>query len=787
MESYSSIFSIKTNPVSMYIALLSQEELIICDSSQYGCKEITRYSRTNELQLKYGPNYWVQWIDKTCIAWGTCSGIVFISNLTENGLEEPKIYNLDIPITTTFSAYGYLAICQSNSTIQFFDREGKQISELNLEKGVTKFKSPKFTYSRNFSAVLGGSPFVAFLDESAILHKSPFLYRFEDENHATMSSFMPQRNGLAFALDNNSVYVMILNKLDKSRIKITDPRPQKIVKLEWSKNSYNLYIIYADGLFTVFYPDVATTCSVMIPELAGAIDIDIDPFSQQIFYTTFDRTGVIYIAESNRNVFFTPENVYSFITKKYLTNSSNIPSELFPIRFATTLDQNTFVAANSGGFCLIKSDESISNFVKTTVKNISFIDKYLVVFSERHDDWYTASVYNLDLEIVTTFEINHIPLTISVYDNTMIVGCQTHMTKVTITTENSPIPLDDKFITLEKTEVAKTPRNILTFGENIIMHYTDRNCSYLSGLPLAKNIRYCWTTRDPDVAVLQSTDKVYLLFRGILFNFNGVVLFNDNARLYYLANTMNFQSVQLIERLYTPYFIVHFYNEPSIYEYFYKLYAGTKTLIDVFSNVLLLSIVKECHQEVVINCVNILPDIELANVIIQAFYAMRMPDKLNFMKFKIIPWRRVFKYMPASEQAKLITNVDPNDLQNFVEDISPLNNYDDVVKGVLAYSALVPAYFVIRNGDKDLAKYIQNLSATVTSWGLYYDKTRYPEQQFNEIINDLEKAGEKVKNYALLFGIYLAMNDPRAAEIEANHPELKEDIEQARENYSKRK
>ncbi|EAY22025.1 hypothetical protein TVAG_456600 [Trichomonas vaginalis G3] len=784
MTSYSSIFLIKSNPVNSYIAFVAQEILYICDSSKYECPEIARYARSEDSLRAYGPNYWFQWLDKTTFVWGSCNGAVFVSNFDDNmKIEEPKVHDLNMPITATFSAFGYLAICQSNSTILFYDRDIKQISSLDFEKGIARFKCVKFIYPRTLTAIFSGSPFVAFLDENAILHKSPFLFKFEDEKHAVLTSFCAYKNILAYSVENNSVFVKQLNDPSSKAVKVLEPTPVRVVKLEWSRNGSTLFIMLSNSTIMLYISNTGNVCTVRCKEIEGIMDAEFDSLYQQIFYTKFDGTGVIYIGETNNTVLFTPDQVFSLYQQKTLATIQELPKEIFPIRFGITLLDQYFVIANSNGFIFINNKtNTISKFNAIPVKNIGFIGRYIVVFTQRHDDWYEASVFDFNCEQVTDFQINHIPLYISTRKDYMIVGCQEFATDIKITDSETPIKLGDRYLSLEKHQIPPNTTNCLLTGENqVVITNNKKESSFLTGQPIKQGVRYCWNNSCPDITIIQRSKNFIMIYKGKCFKFPGALFYNDCARTFFLPSIWDLGKLQPIFRYFTSYFMIEMSHDPTIFRQFADFYRGMLCLPDVFSHTILLSFVKENVSEICAKILDVLTDKEISDVILATWRKLKLTDKFEFAKNRVIPWRRAFKEYTAPTKRDIVVAVHPNDLKHFLEDISPIENVQDLISEIIDLGALIPAYFVAAQEKIELLIKSEIDTAKIARF-IGIDKSRYSPEDFNTCLDELEKIAAKSQNIKLLYAVCINKDRSKAEEIEKSHPELHEDFQKAKES-----
>ena len=782
IETQEKIFSIKSAQKSTLIAFLSQETIFIRDSSKFGCPIVSQFTRSEESQHEFGPNYWVQWIDKSIISWGTCSGAAFFSKLDENNqFQEPLVVNLEMAITTTFSAYGYLAICQNNSIVQFISQDGKKISTLNFDKGISRFKSVRFIHPCYFSAVLAGSPVVAFLKKASIEEKTPFLFCFEKETNAIMSAYNPKRSYIAVQMDDHSVDAYVAGVADSQHSLILPKSDYEVVKMEWISNNA-LFIIYSNGKCMMYDADCGNTYFVDVPQLNGAIDIEFDPFHQQIFYSNMEKTGAVLLTQLSKNIIFTPISVYNILSGQIVASiKTNLPKEIFPIRLATYF-QNTYALANTNGFVIV-SNGSVFDFVQIQVKNIAVIDGFLFVFHQKDQEVFYVTVYSInDSKEITKFEIQNIPINVSSFDKTIIASSSTKYTiimiKELLPDDESEIKLNEQYSIKMETFTSTQKLLNVTFAGNdsIVLHNQDGTCVQMPESRLcSRTARNIFSSDFHGICVIHQYSDTILVFRDKYFSFENTALLIDDFNLYYGLKQQALGKISLSSKMYVPYLFTQLSSDTSVYDYFYQFFKNSEKIVPIFTQGLKLSFVSGNLNEVAA-LYRTMDDSTLASVAINAVKCVKMKDKNVLLLLKEIPWERIIPKLNSKDIAFILMVVDPSKLIEWIKTLGPLPNPDQIIQVLSVYGAFVPSMIV---SDLCNVQFIPNFNNPDVQLknllrGLKIDKKRWHPDIFNKCLLRILDESKQENNIPILYAALVVSNDPSADEFALQHPELKE-------------
>ena len=87
-------FAVVKIPFSSLIAYLTRDSLFLRNSSTANHDIVLRIIRSQESLQNYGPNQWMQYIDRFHICFGTKSGLISVLRLTDLTAYSKKLENI---------------------------------------------------------------------------------------------------------------------------------------------------------------------------------------------------------------------------------------------------------------------------------------------------------------------------------------------------------------------------------------------------------------------------------------------------------------------------------------------------------------------------------------------------------------------------------------------------------------------------------------------------------------------------------------------------------------------
>ncbi|EAX97061.1 hypothetical protein TVAG_196900 [Trichomonas vaginalis G3] len=786
----SDIFLIKACPNSGLMAFVSQSTIYLGQSSIYGCPIIAKYQQTDEETQKHGPIYWMQWFDRSSIAWGTCSGRIRVGSINHENqsITITSTFNVNMPMNAVFTAFNYIAVCDSNSNIFFFSKDGKHKSTISFKKDTAQFKSVNFISPRYFFGIYGGVPLVAFIDENTIEHHTQFLFNFEQVDNAKLISYCPRTAVLAFAKTDNSVQILIVGISSETFYTITPPGDDEILKLYWSIDGKYLYSIFSNGRVVICIIDLFERVTFLIPDLSDSVNLEFNSQSQQLFVSNLKETKVFYIGRNNHNIMFTPNSLVEHRTNKFVAkiddSEKSLPSKIFPIQYATSY-KNNYAVANAKGFVMINNNK-FSDFIPSKIDNMCFMKEFLFVFGLRVEElkqtWYRVQVFSKNFQRLATFEINHHPSHLSSYKHTILASCDTKYTIIKITKEKTPIPFGNRFISIRTTEEkSKIPiiGSAITENEEVLLLYKDLNVvQQPSNDIIARKVRSIWNNDYPQVTVLQKSNSSIIYYKSATILKSNSVFYCDSSKIYSLSSNQALGSITFFNENYISEFLPEFNKNEAAFRNIYLILKDDPNFASIFANSLELIFkhTKENLEPFLELYMKVLQPDEFATVISESIRVIKNKHRQVLLENPKLNWSQIMNRIPNRDAVRILLNVQPNYFSKFAQE-AKLQDPTSLVQTIIDYGAVLIGYrfaIIYNLNPFDILSKMDPYKAIRV---LKIDRIRYDNAQFNELIEKIRKLFENQQFTLLLYVLDLFSTDQNAILfLEMNYKNLSADF-----------
>jgi hypothetical protein len=118
---------------SRRLACLTFDSVAVRDGSLFDAPIVGTFTRAADSMSLRGPNCWVRWLHPPFLSFGTASGAIFISRVSNScEISDPVDLCIDQVITYTFAIYDHLAVCTSDSRLTFVSTAGKVFYEIAI-------------------------------------------------------------------------------------------------------------------------------------------------------------------------------------------------------------------------------------------------------------------------------------------------------------------------------------------------------------------------------------------------------------------------------------------------------------------------------------------------------------------------------------------------------------------------------------------------------------------------------------------------------------------------------
>lgn len=300
-------FAVVKIPFSSLIAYLTRDSLFLRNSSTANHDIVLRIIRSQESLQNYGPNQWMQYIDRFHICFGTKSGLISVLRLTDLTAYSKKLEN--IFFTSIFNCHKHLAAITPKNELFFIQIDDEEqnntnkdkifqnlfnkknykcqtINVIELKNNSKKIEIMPSKYDMNFAkstilntvfyhrlnkpklvSIIDNKPCFIPITPSTISSTKKLQPSFFKIEKPVMLAVNPASNFLAAALKDSSVVFISLLYPDSTPILISKYDPGvEIIFMRWTYDDENLIIITSTGCVTLFEMPTYTVYNMHVPD-----------------------------------------------------------------------------------------------------------------------------------------------------------------------------------------------------------------------------------------------------------------------------------------------------------------------------------------------------------------------------------------------------------------------------------------------------------------------------------------------------------------------------------------
>lgn len=666
IENQAGIIQIKSFRRSHLLLFLSEEAVYIRDSSKLGCPIISQFTRPSESIDKFGVNLWCEWIEENVFAYGTEHSEIFFSEITsDNKINNKSQLNIKHTILSTFSAHDYLGVCTSNSKIIMVS-SSSQITRVFELDGADSITSAKFTYPDTLTLNKNGTPIIIYLTKEAIESGSQLIYNYEKDKNASIIEYNQYNTEYAIATSNGSVILAKAGSASVMRFEVTGPCKDPVTFLKWIDNS--LLIIRASGNVALFTKQNSNIIKTNIPELNEAYDIEFDVYGQQLFYTTYEKIGLIYLSSIQGQLVIEPTNVKYGPTMEVvisLTNNSKaeIPPEMFPIQKAVYQDEKTFAIGNKNGFMVFAENES-SKYIKYPLINMEIVSNYIIVFRKKES--YEADICNFKGKRLANILLDHPPLSISVVASRLCVGGEFVYTIVDIVPAEREVKVDSVNLENDQKAAVYVMNNNLyieqiamtCFGDIITLDEFNNVLDHKRKMTLASDAHGLQTDRNTGSILLQCANGIYVYSKyNNLYYFKHKALMADSISIYY-ADDFEFNKFSLKKQFWVS-FMMAYNSEEDVFNETVNLCQTSPDFPFIACDTILHSFDSNEWQIAIDRFQAILSDNELSITLRNVISRLRPEHSQLLHAYEGIQWERILPLCTPEWIGAIIARLTP--------------------------------------------------------------------------------------------------------------------------------
>ena len=754
----SNIFKIISSPFSQRVIYLGENIISLVSTEKQKCPILSTYIRSDASVKEEGANAWCKWLNAETIVYGTYEGTVFISKISENNkIMEPKSKSFDFRISDAVIIYTYIGIFNQNSEIFILNESFETVKTINFERGLQQVSNLQFN-GACLTGTLGGAPFIVYLQTSNILQNEPFMFYIESRKMVTISRYSKKNNIYAIATQNNSVFLMSSSSLTPELLTVCHPNEENddVTQLFFINDETILLIFYASGKCVSYNLNNNEKITLNIKQLKGAIDIEIDVYEQQLFYTNFMFTKCIYLTKSTPVWFFTPTALYDpFHNQSIMNIGDDLPSEVYPIRIVAVQELNRVAVSNLNGFVIIKEDK-ICSFTKHKVNNMAIVDDYLFVFSHCDDGRYLTTIFNFDSKILKEFYIDIVPQKLSVSEKKISISSNLKFITLEIAEKNKsdvykgkvgsapksqPVLSSEAELEFINGEVIKVKEYkpvipikdvcLLDNGSYVVLYNDETAYLYPKNVYMIGGVKSLSYFQEPSFVAMQLSEGSVLVYRDSQFEFRSKFSFFDDLHFAVILPEQEFGKIAVKEIRYSPHMISYFGAQKDIIEYFIDFYKGHDKIRGIFGDAIVFSTKLKTTDALLANY-STLDTSDFAASFGLAYNVMTNEMRARVNAVSSDHWARFFKGdLDPAFFASVILNIAPRSLTKILKNSKPLRNKKGVMNAMLkrAFFAAASIFSSINAIDMDLEE-VRNIKEESIIEAMTNDKNNFPPELF---------------------------------------------------------
>lgn len=407
-------FIVSKIPFSSYIAYLSSDSLYIRETANYDHNIIFQIIRGKESLDKYGPNQWIQYIDRNNICFGTKNGLFIVFNF-----HTKKAYSKHFHLffASYFHCHHYFAFITPDKDLHFVklninqnqnNSKAQNIDVIELPDNDDQITLMPIKYNFDFSrTTITTSTFYHRLSKpklATIINTKPCFITISPTMISSYKQLSPEyleiENTAMISINTTHGFTAVAQQDGKVVAFVDDDQSifihqfehDEVVFMRWTKDDANLLIVSAKGTVVMFELPTYTVYTIAVPilqsnsNISKIVSIDYDDDYSKSFYVitrTDSETSAliaIEVASLLKEYAFTSSSVYDLQTKK------SYRQQIFPLKFLESATLNCKLRNSKESQEIVMFEESNEILNSVFVASIRSLQKGDKVFTFSDDD-----------------------------------------------------------------------------------------------------------------------------------------------------------------------------------------------------------------------------------------------------------------------------------------------------------------------------------------------------------------------------------------------------------------
>jgi len=569
IESSSQIYSLVSYSGHSLVACLLEKSVQIRDSKLSGFPIISFLERSEKSFNEFGRNHWIHWVDSNIIAFGTCSGTVFISTIKNGKICDPLTIKLNSLVTSTFIAFRYLGLCFSDKKIVFLDSKGNIVSKIPVLFAKSPLKNAKFVLPSTLVCIIEDRPCKIMITQSVIEGDDPLQYSYFPINNCNTLSFSNNcslvssstNDGSCLLLNDsapNAAPIILINKDDNNS--------NEIIYNEWNRDGSDLCIIQRDSTVSLWISVTNSVHKVKIPDIGKGITFAFSNNNHQLFFSNNENILCIDFITFDSFIGFTPHKAINISKNICLASvGDTLKPDMFPIN-GVICTGSSFLIWSKSLFVILGNQGNLSRYVMIDILNACYFCGMIVVFSHSSEGYgYVVAFFDTNGKELGWFSISHAPLFVVNCGDRIVFSSNTKysiLKKSKSEIGTKTIIMDDSSINIKIKSFMSSEQILGAFyydNHKTIIHQMNGNITILdSQKVIEKKVQRAFYFPENKLAIMHNFDSYTVLFMNNVFKFKGTFAITDGSMVFNLPNIFEYGNVRFNHSSYLPYVLLAF-------------------------------------------------------------------------------------------------------------------------------------------------------------------------------------------------------------------------------------
>lgn len=703
-------------PMSNLLATATSARVSLRDTGAWDVPEISSIERSPDEISKSGPLTWIKFVSPHLLAFGTSSGVVFLSPVDDiKKLGPPIEVRISKVILSSFSCYGHLGLCTSNGEVLLLSNSGSITFSIKLAEGPISLRCAAFC-PPFLSCVVDDHPCFVTIDETSqiIKHELPMIKNVPI-NGTSMTSFSPNGKFLAVAKHDGSVLVINTGYRKQKPHQMSSPEsPDFITFLTWSPDSTVLNVWRESGVVQSWFVIGETLSTTKIDLMKAAMCIVSDHRHLRIYVSTADSLHAIEMMKNSNRFCVSSSQVLDTTVGGSIFNDK---TDLWPLKMvAVDCVTNWLLVVGESGFVLVDSQGNKSEKVHCSVQHAGFLGRFIVIAKDNSLQFYTFA-----LKLVHERELTVTPTNMAVGKERMRMILSNKRMIVHLRIADTPrfkkrefTRLGCYYLYVDNIKPEGQIHNAIPWDtRDMLIHYVfeDAVRSYRDpALKICENVDRMWILPTVPTAFFQCGRYVTIRVGDKMVKIQAAPYHANPYEIMYLAPELTFGGTQIGYRPYGYFFLLQALNQQRQFDLLFGFYSQMKQWPQILVDTSVYSFSNGTAKLWVPLMPKILSDDLMAKVIGMLLKLISGIKKEVFFNYAKYEWMKYLPLMSEDQRIWTVLCLPPKDFLEVYEIESCEYDKKEFVKLALSEHEFMKGFLVSVSIGVNVCEFLESES-----------------------------------------------------------------------------